>query len=99
MIKLVATAGSETCAPIHFVGPETWRERAEAVGPVALAFAEASGFAGAPGAVLLAPAADGRLGAVLFGDDAGAGRRDPFHAGRLASSLPAGCYSLPDDVG
>ncbi|WP_460448147.1 leucyl aminopeptidase family protein [Alsobacter sp. SYSU BS001988] len=98
MIKLVPNTGSEPCAPIWFVGPGDWRERATALGPVAVAFAEASGYAAAPGAVLLAPGPDGRIAAVLFGDDAAAGRRDPFHAGRLASALPAGCYSLPDDV-
>ena len=67
----------------------------EAAGPLARAYAAACGFEAAPGQVLLAPAADGRLACVLFGvepDDSR--RRDRFLPGKLAAQLPPGDYAL-----
>ncbi|PSC06240.1 leucyl aminopeptidase [Alsobacter soli] len=94
MIEILPHSSAIAAAPIRFVTPESWREVAESYGSQAGAFAQASGFAGAAGAVALLPSAEGGIAAVLFGDDAGAGRRDPFHAGKLASALPAGTYRL-----
>ena len=60
--------------------------------PVALSFADASGFEPQPGKCTLLPG-DGALSGVLFGvDGASSTRRDPFLPGGLPTLLPPGTY-------
>jgi leucyl aminopeptidase len=83
------TAGAEA-RPIHVAAPETWPQVASALSPTARAFAEAQGFAPKPGAVLVAPNAEGAIEAVVLGQDPA----DPFLAGKLAGVLPDGLYAF-----
>lgn len=76
--------------PIRIVTPKTYAEVAAGLPDVARAFAEASGFEPKPGAILPLPSAEGGIACVLFGDGEASG--DPFSAGRLATTLPAGTY-------
>ncbi|AWN47716.1 leucyl aminopeptidase [Methylobacterium terrae] len=88
---LPATEGA--AIPIRCVAPETWPRIAEALPPLAAAFAASSGFEAKPGRVALLPGPDGALSAVLVGVETGE-RADPFALGRLAESLPEGTYRL-----
>ncbi|MCB1473157.1 MAG: leucyl aminopeptidase family protein [Rhodobiaceae bacterium] len=56
-------------------------------------WADAAGFAGKAGQLLLVPGDDGGLGRVLFGLG---NEPDAFLPGKLATSLPAGTYRLGD---
>ncbi|TSJ60869.1 leucyl aminopeptidase family protein [Starkeya sp. 3C] len=78
--------------PIWCVTPQNWREIAGGIPAPATAFAEASGFKGEPGALLVLPAADGTIAGVLFGVEETP--RDPLAFGKLATSLPAGDYAI-----
>jgi len=80
--------------PVSVVTSDTWHEAAGRLSPLAAAFAAAQGFKAEPGKILIVPAQDGSMAGVLFGDDAGTARPDPFLAGRLATGLPAGNYRL-----
>jgi len=72
----------------------------ERIGPEGRRFAEAQGFAAKPGQHVVLPDASGAIAAVLLGVEAvDARRRDPFAPGRLASTLPAGDYSLKGEIG
>jgi len=62
--------------------------------PLAVAFAAAQGFRAEPGRILTVPAQDGSMAGVLFGDDTGSARPDPFLAGKLSTGLPPGDYRL-----
>jgi leucyl aminopeptidase len=86
---LDTTAGAEA-RPIHVAAPETWPQVASALSPTARAFAEAQGFAPKPGAVLVAPNAEGAIEAVVLGQDPG----DHFLAGKLPGVLPDGLYAF-----
>ncbi len=88
--------------PIWFVSSGEWETVKAAIGAPASTFAEACGFEPKPGQLQLLPADSGRLAAVLFGvEGAGAPARDPFIAGKLATSLPASVYRFanpPEDA-
>jgi len=82
---------------IHGVTPATVDGALEALGSAAATYARACGFKAEPGEMLLVPAPDGAIAAVLFGVEAAdAKRRDPFLAGKLATLLPDGTYTLAD---
>ena len=89
-------AAVSSAIPVLFVTAAAWREVATALGEAAAAFAEAQGFEGASGQSVALPDPHGRIAAILFGADTGGGRRaaDPFQAGRLVQTLPAGTYRL-----
>ena len=74
--------------PIWLATKEDWPQIQAELSPAARAFLAASGFEPAAGRLALLPGADGLAGAV-FGLGASA-TRDPFLAGQLATSLPAG---------
>ena len=63
------------------------------IGPAATAFAERCGFKPKAGRIQFLPGDGGALAGVLFGvDGESAPMRDPFAAGKLATSLPEGVY-------
>jgi leucyl aminopeptidase len=92
--RLVADPGD--AIPILSVTPESW-PRVEAALPAPQAvYARATEFAPKAGRIVLLPAADGRLGQILFGLGDGS---DPLIAGKLPGSLPAGTYRLVAEEG
>lgn len=79
--------------PIHPVDETTWPRVRTLLSAAASEFAHANDFTPAAGHSLLVPGPDGRPEAVLFGLGPAA---DPFLAGRLATTLPAGTYSFAE---
>jgi leucyl aminopeptidase len=77
--------------PVRRVDAVSWPALRDALPPLSRTFLEASGFAPKPGRIGLVPAADGALAQVLFGTGPD---EEPFAAGKLAASLPAGTYRL-----
>jgi len=87
------TTEAEGAIPVRFVGPD---------GPIDAAlrgWAEANGFKGKPGQMLVAPDGQGGIATVLVG----AGETfDPMSARALSAKLPAGLYRLeaePEEAG
>ena len=79
--------------PVWLVGAENWEGVKSSIGAAATAFAERCGFKPKAGRMQLLPGEAGALAGVLFGVDAeSAPTRDPFAAGKLATSLPEGVY-------
>ncbi len=79
--------------PIFTVGPDGWTAHAQTLGPQAVRFAEAQGFAGKAGTHALLPNAAGGIAGVLFGcEAAGSHAFEPFAHGRLPGLLPDGVY-------
>ncbi|QIB33744.1 leucyl aminopeptidase family protein [Ancylobacter pratisalsi] len=89
---LIRAENAANPRPIWCVTAQNWREVTSGLAATALAFAEASGFKGEPGAVLVLPAGDGSIAGVLFGIEATP--RDPLSFGKLATGLPAGDYTI-----
>ena len=84
--------GSAATVPIWFVNTATWPDIRAGLDGNACAFAEASGFDPVAGHHAFLPGPDGRLAAVLFGQEDAAKPRDSFLAGKLAGVLPRGAY-------
>ncbi len=86
------TADAEGAIPVRFVGP------AGRIDAAMQDWAEANGFKGKPGQMLVMPDGRGGIAAVLIG----AGETfDPMSARALPSKLPPGLYRLeaePDDA-
>ena len=79
--------------PIWFVSAADWENVRASIGEEAAVFAEHCGFAPKAGRLQLLPGEGGALAGALFGVDApDAPSRDPFAAGKLATSLPNGVY-------
>ncbi|MDE2017913.1 MAG: leucyl aminopeptidase family protein [Hyphomicrobiales bacterium] len=88
-------APDASAIPVRFVDRASWPVRAARLAAPARGWAEATGFTGEAGAVLLVPAPDGRIAEVHFGvEPAGSRKRDPFGPGKLATVLPAGVYAF-----
>ncbi|MBL1256560.1 leucyl aminopeptidase family protein [Methylocystis sp. Sn-Cys] len=84
---------------IDFVDKSQWPQAKEALPATVAALAAANAFEAKPGSLLIAPALDGAPARVFFGVAAqDAKKRDPFLAGKLAASLPAGLYRLGEGV-
>ncbi|MDJ0447734.1 leucyl aminopeptidase family protein [Methylocystis sp. JR02] len=84
---------------IDFVDMSRWPQAKEALPATVAALAAANAFEAKPGSLLIAPALDGAPARVFFGVEApDAKKRDPFLAGKLAASLPAGLYRLGESV-
>jgi leucyl aminopeptidase len=84
---------SPDAVPVWFVDTDAWPKVKSSIGAPAAAFVERSGFKPKAGHLQLAPGEGGALAGVLIGvDPAGAPGRDPFAAGKLATSLPEGVY-------
>src|SRR3954471_12350854 len=93
---LLAEAGADAI-PIRLASASSWPAIDAELDPLAQAFAKAAGFEPKPGRHCLVPAADGSLGAVLFGvDDPGTADADPLLLGKLPGLLPEGTYRLAD---
>jgi leucyl aminopeptidase len=85
--------------PVDFVDEESWPKKAAQLSASVAAYAKATGFSAKLGAILLAPCAGGGIERVLFGAESpSARRRDPFAAGKLATTLPPGLYRLGEGV-
>jgi leucyl aminopeptidase len=86
------TADGEGAIPVRFVGPEA------AIDAALRGWADANGFKGKPGQLLIAPDAGGGIAVVLVGvGDA----FDPMAARALPAKLPPGLYRLeagPEDA-
>ncbi|KQO71439.1 leucyl aminopeptidase family protein [Methylobacterium sp. Leaf88] len=87
--RLVADPGD--AIPILSVTPETWPRLEAALPAPQAAYARATEFVPKAGRIALLPAADGRLGQILFGLG---DRSDPLIAGKLPGALPPGTYRL-----
>jgi leucyl aminopeptidase len=75
------------------VSPDNWEGVKTSIGAAATAFAERCGFKPKAGRIQLLPGEGGALAGALFGvDRESAPTRDPFAAGKLATSLPEGVY-------
>lgn len=94
MLDCLAPASSLSL-PVWCVSRDTFAAAALPEG--ARRFAEAAGFKGEAGKLLLVPAPDGGLSGALFGVAAGA-RADAFAAGALPGLLPAGIWRLEGEV-
>ncbi|KQU15998.1 cytochrome C oxidase subunit II [Methylobacterium sp. Leaf94] len=87
--RLVADPGD--AIPILGVTPESWPQVEAALPAPQAAYARATEFVPKAGRIALLPAADGRLGQILFGLG---DRSDPLIAGKLPGALPPGTYRL-----
>jgi leucyl aminopeptidase len=87
------TTSTSAAIPIIFATKSTWEAIRADLPEAARQFAAANGFSAKPGSCLTLPAADGRIGQVLFGlEDESSKSRDAFRAGALPGLLPAGVY-------
>ncbi len=81
--------------PLELVSAADAVARIAALDPFGRTWAEAQGFTGALGSVLVIPGPDGRLARVLAGWGAAEDRaRGRFHLATIAAKLPAGVYRL-----
>src|SRR5215470_20434515 len=92
MHPMFLAPGSVATVPIWFVNASSWREVRAGFDRRACAFAEASGFEPTVGRHAFLPGPDGTLAGVLFGQEDDAKPKDPFLAGKLATTLPSGAY-------
>ena len=89
---------ADGAVPVHAAGPDDLAGMFAALTSAERRFAQAQGFAGEAGRVLVLPDARGEIGRVLFGLGA-AGERTALVYGRLATGLPPGEYRLADAPG
>ncbi len=98
--QLLISAATPQTRPIHLVTSGSWPEVALRLSATARGYLEATAFKPTPGRVVIAPAPDGTIEAVVMGVDlAGSKGVDPFVCGKLSASLPAGDYmfsNLPE---
>ncbi len=79
--------------PVWLVDSDNWDKVKTSIGAAATAFAERCGFKPKAGRTQFLPGDGGAFAGVLFGvDGESAPARDPFAAGKLATSLPEGVY-------
>ncbi|MFN4058456.1 MAG: leucyl aminopeptidase family protein [Roseinatronobacter sp.] len=84
-----------TAVPLHLVALDALTAWADMQLRRVRAWAEATGFLGSAGQVLLVPDADGGLAAVAVGLGTNRDRaRQPFVLGGARSRLPRGCYRI-----
>ncbi len=96
-MPLVLGDPTRNAIPIVLTSRSRLRATLDALPAEARAFADATGYQGAPGAHLIVPTARGAVAAVLFGlADAGAERADPMAFGKLATLLPRGRYRIAE---
>ncbi|PSJ59072.1 leucyl aminopeptidase family protein [Kumtagia ephedrae] len=87
---------TEHSRPIMLIGPAGIQDAG--LTPEAIAWAEANGFSGQSGRLLVVPSADGNVAAALFG--IGDGKDGTLSLGKLATTLPAGEWhfsTVPSD--
>jgi leucyl aminopeptidase len=96
-MPLLPRADAAHAIPLHLVTAPEWEAGLDGgrlgLPAGALAFARAGGFAGKAGQVALLPDEEGRIVAILAGQNGESG--DGFAPAKLVSQLPAGSYALP----
>jgi leucyl aminopeptidase len=89
----VAPGEAANAVPIWFVTAAGWEDGGGPLDAPTRVFARAAGYEPRPGSHLLVPAANGKLGGVLFGiENAKAAHKNLFLPGKLAEVLPSGSY-------
>ena len=85
--------------PIFYATPETVGDVVNGLSPEQAHWVNIQGFTGKLAQVCQVPGPDGSIASILFGlGDEAARRRGRFHAAKLASGLPEGCYQLPREA-
>jgi leucyl aminopeptidase len=95
MLHPAFAPSGQDAIPIRLVTKENWSSVSAGLDPLARAYAEATGFGGKPGSLVLLPGQEGAIAAILCGIESGEGA-DPFETARLATSLPRGVYRFAD---
>ena len=86
---------AETATPLHVVSTDAVDDALTKLSPQGRAWAEAQGFAGSLGQILILPDTKGGLEQVLVGYGTAEKRaRDRFHMGAVARKLPEGTYEI-----
>lgn len=86
--------------PVWFVGKTAWPDQAATLPSHARAYAEACGFEGNTGQIIICPDNSGAPALALMGLGADNGKRkDPFLAGKLAAALPEGTWRFANAPG
>ena len=102
MMTLTFASDSADAIPLHLVSEDGCADWAAGMGPVAQAWAEATGFTGGLGQAVALPGPDGRITGAAIGYGTPASRaRARFHLAAGAAKLPKGTYRLasaPDDA-
>jgi leucyl aminopeptidase len=80
---------------LQVVTPDSWTKINGGLPAESRKWAVVQGFKGSPGTSLQVPKSDGTLGVVFMGSNANA---DGFSLVRVARQLPAGTYTLQDEV-
>lgn len=91
---LIDHAPEMGAVPVIAVRPDGLADCLGGLDAPSAAFARRSGFAAAAGAIAVLPDETGAVAAVLFGLGAQDAGEDRLIAGRLATGLPPGAYSL-----
>jgi len=84
---------SAASRPVHLVAAADWPALSTGFSPAARAYAEASGFTGKPGRLIVLPGPDGAIERAVLGIEPMDKGGDPFQTGLLAG-LPEGSYHL-----
>ena len=93
-------ATDDAAIPVHACSSTGWTSLTQRLTPSQLRFAQAQAFEPGPGRQIVLPSEDGGIACVIVGvADRGKRRADPFEAGRIAPSLPAGTYRLEGETG
>ncbi|SEQ61606.1 leucyl aminopeptidase [Faunimonas pinastri] len=96
-ISLASAAGS-AARPVHLVTSEACATLLAGLPPAERRFAEAQGFKGESGKLVLLPDGEGDVARVLFGLGSGSARdASPLAPGKLAVLLPPGTYRFEGD--
>lgn len=93
--QLLASSKTRTACPIVPVSKANLGKNIKSLSPSGRQWSKANGFQAKPGEILVVPDVDGKPDMVLFGT--GADDLDPFLAGKLSQTLPAGRYRLSNE--
>ena len=92
----VLLAGKSTGVNLHLLDEKSWSSFKRQLATATLAWADAHGFRGMAGQVLVVPGTKGNVERVLAGVSCDADR-DPFAVGKLCKTLPPGTYAVSGD--
>ncbi|MEL6686218.1 MAG: leucyl aminopeptidase family protein [Pseudomonadota bacterium] len=93
--RLVDVPSDETIIPIHALRPESWDGLKVALSPAQSTFAEANGFVGGAGQIVMLPSEDGHLAAILLGcGEVSTDFDKEMRLGQLAARQSGGYYKL-----
>ncbi len=90
----ILLATSTRGIPVTLLAAGEWEKKRRAVTAEIRSWADANGFRAQPGRILAIPGSKGEVKEVLVGADGS----DPFAAGKLCRSLPAGAYAVSGHV-